>query len=290
MFHQAIKSPASSHLAFDPAGLERLAELYPLMPGKLPHGLVGHPLLTLDALADASMRMNPAHVECRQAENRNGEEFAFAESPEATVGETVRNIAGSGRWVMLRFAEQLPEYDALLREVVGEIEPVVRARTGEALRLRAFIFVSSPGALTPFHFDPEYNILFQIAGRKFFAVYPPEGPWLGELANERYHAEGENLLPWIESFAESGAVHLLDPGDALFVPYRSPHWVEVGEEPSISISLTWSTRAGYEQDDAYRFNAWLRRRGFAPRAPQPMPERSLAKAYAYRLLRKLHLA
>ena len=40
----------------------RFASLYPKEPGTLAHGLAGHPLLTLDALADACERMNPANL------------------------------------------------------------------------------------------------------------------------------------------------------------------------------------------------------------------------------------
>ncbi|MDE2436517.1 MAG: cupin-like domain-containing protein, partial [Sphingomonadales bacterium] len=203
------------------------------------HLLVGHPLLTLDALADAAGRMRAEHVEVRRAANRNGERFAFADGDDLSPAHTIRAIADAGRWVMLRFAEQLPEYDALMREVIGEIEPVIRATTGEPLRLQTFIFVSSPRTLTPFHFDPEYNILFQIAGRKRFAVYNPVEPWLPDRRSEHFHRDGDNLLPWSEQYMEQGRINALDPGEAIYVPYKSPHWVEVDDDASVSLSITW---------------------------------------------------
>jgi hypothetical protein len=268
----------------------RFASLYPEEPGKLAHGLADHPLLTLEALADACERMDPANLLCHTAKNRNGEGFAPSARPERSIGDTVRAIGGAGRYVMMSFVEQLPEYAGLMRATIAEIEPAIRPKTGEPLQLRAFLFISSPGTLAPFHFDAEYNVLFQIAGTKDFALYPPVAPWISDESNERYHRTGDNLLPWNDSFAGEGRRVALAPGDALFVPYRWPHWVTVGDEPSVSLSFTWNSRAGFEQNDAYRLNAWLRRFGLSPAAPAALPARSAARSVAWRALSRLRLA
>ncbi|HEY6816131.1 MAG TPA: cupin-like domain-containing protein [Croceibacterium sp.] len=268
----------------------RFASLYPSKPGVLAHVLAPHPLLTLEALARACERMNPANVLCHAAKNRNGEGFAPAARPERSIADTVRGIAHAGRYVMMSFVEQLPEYAELMRATVAELEPAIRPRTGEPLQLRAFLFISSLRTLAPFHFDAEYNVLFQIAGTKDFAVYPPVAPWITDESNERYHRTGDNLLPWRESFAGEGQHVPLAPGDALFVPYRWPHWVTVGDEPSISLSFTWNSRAGFEQNDAYRLNAWLRRFGLSPGSPAPLPTRSAVRSVAWRALSRLRLA
>jgi hypothetical protein len=269
--------------------IRRFASLYPGEPGKLVHRLAGHPLLSLEALADAAGRMKPANVLCHAARNRNGAGFAPSEPPGQSIDETVRAIGSASRYVMLSLVEQLPEYAALMRETIGQLEPAIRACTGEPLQQRAFLFISSPETLAPFHFDAEYNVLFQIAGRKDFMLYPPVAPWITDAANEHYHRTGDNLLPWHESFAGQGRRILLEPGDALFVPYRWPHWVEVGEEPSISLSFTWNSRAGFEQNDAWRLNAWLRRFGLSPDAPAPLPMRSAVRSLAWRALSRLRL-
>ena len=268
----------------------RFASLYPSEPGTLAHGLAGHPLLTLEALADACERMKPANLLCHAAKNRNGEGFAPSAPPARSTGETVRAIASAGRYVMMSFVEQLPDYAELMRATVAELAPAIRAQTGEPLQLRAFLFISSPGTLAPFHFDAEYNVLFQIAGTKDFALYPPRAPWITDEANERYHRTGDNLLPWRDSFIAEGRRIALAPGDALFVPYRWPHWVTVGDEPSISLSFTWNSRAGFEQNDAYRLNAWLRRFGLSPSSPALLPARSAARSVAWRALSRLRLA
>lgn len=272
-----------------PQGVEQLRAVYPLQAGILRHCLTDHPLLSREMLALAAERMDPAHVECRAADGSNGGEFAHATRIAGSAAETIRQIDQAGRWVMLRFAEQLPEYAELIAALQAEMEPVLLPTTGKALKAVAFIFISSPGTLTPYHFDPEFNILFQIAGTKRFATFPVTEPWLPVAQQEQFHRLEDNLLPWHETFRTCETVHRLVPGEALFVPYKVPHWVEVDDEPAISISLTWRTAGSIEHDLAWRCNDWLRHRGLSPAPPAPMPRRPWLKARAMGGLQRLGL-
>lgn len=272
-----------------PTGLDQLRAVYPHQVGRLCHALSDHPLLTREHLALAAERMNPAHVECRVAGAVNGGQFAMAAPVDQSPGETIRQIDRAGRWVMLRFAEQLPEYAELIDAMLAQMAPIMDRTTGQALKVAAFIFVSSPGTLTPYHFDPEYNILFQIAGSKRFATFPLSEPWLPAAQQEQFHRLEDNLLPWDEGYRAHEAVHQLLPGEALFVPYKVPHWVQVDDEPSVSISLTWRTAGSIEHDLAWHFSDWLRYRGIRPSNPLPMPHRPWARAKAMRLLQRAGL-
>lgn len=271
------------------AAADALAALYPTQSGRFGHELAGHPLLTLDALADAAARMNPAHVELRHANRGANGDFAHQADEAARAPETIRAIADSGCWAMLRFAEQLPDYRALMDEVLAPFADSVAAQTGPMRDCRAFIFISSHAMVTPFHCDAEYNILFQIAGEKRFHVFPPAPPFLRPEAEEAMHASGNNLLPWQNDFAAAGTDNHLGPGDALYVPYKSPHLVTVEGGPSISLSLTWKSDWSLAQDEAHRFNAALRRAGLAPRPVPAWPEQAAGKALGAKLLRRLRL-
>src|SRR3546814_7788227 len=72
--------------------------------------------------------------------------------------ETIRTIASNGSWAVLKNIENVAAYRTLLMDLLGELEPVVSPRTGAMLTPQGFIFISSPGSITPFHFDPEHNI------------------------------------------------------------------------------------------------------------------------------------
>lgn len=272
-----------------PEGVEQLRAVYPLRTGILNHNLSDHPLLSREMLALAAQRMNPANVECRAGDGTNGGEFVHASRIGDSAVETIRQIDQAGRWVMLRMVEQLPEYAELIEVLLADMDPVLRPTTGKALKPVAFIFISSPGTLTPFHFDPEFNILFQIAGTKRFATFPLTEPWLPIAQQEQFHRLEDNLLPWDESYRRGETVNHLAPGEALFVPYKVPHWVEVDDKPTISFSLTWKTETSIEQDLAWRCNDWLRHRGGNPAPPAAMPSRPWLKARSMGLLQRLGL-
>ena len=264
-----------SHI-FDRTALDQLAQTYPLSPVVVRHALSRHPLLSVEALRVAATRMDRAHVEARAAATTVGGPFGDLHKDKAAAG-----------WTMLRFIEQLPEYRALLASVLAELVPVMAPTTGAAYDMRGFAFVSAPHAVTPFHFDPEYNLLFQISGTKQFAVHPAIPPCLPESAHQALHIGGDNILKWDDSFTARAAVFDLSPGDVLFVPYKCPHWVEVGDEPSVSVSLTWQTDWTRAQRDAHRLNARLKRWGCdVPTLPE-WPRSPAIRALSGRILDRL---
>lgn len=90
-----------------------------------------------------------------------------------------------------------------------------------------------------------------------------------------------------DALRQAAIGHRLGPGDALHVPFKAPHWVDVeGTEASVSLSVTWTTAAAQAQNDAWCWNAWARKRGLSPRAVPPLPARPWLRAGAMRLLRR----
>ncbi|MEZ5892337.1 MAG: hypothetical protein R3C58_04230 [Parvularculaceae bacterium] len=75
---------------------------------------------------------------------------------------------------------------------------------------------------------------------------------------------------------------MLTPGDALYVPVKAPHWVKVGEAVSVSLSITWRSRASDDEALLRRGNGWLRARGLNPPRPGSVPWRDRAVALARR--------
>lgn len=264
-----------------------LAAAYPQRAVRFAHDLVTHPLLSLDALAAAAARMNPAHVEVRRGDEGAGGEFSHLTDLQPAAPQIIRGIAQSGCWVMLRFAEQLPPYRALLEKTLKPFASVVAAQTGPMRDLRAFIFISSHAMVTPFHCDPEYNILFQIAGDKSFRTFPSTIPFIDPEAEERLHRTGDNLLAWDEGFLAEATDHQLAPGTALYVPYKTPHLVQVAGGPSISLSLTWKSDWSLAQDEAHRFNAAVRAMGLRPMSVPAWPKRTPLRTVASKLLRRV---
>lgn len=273
---------------FEASAKESLAQSYPDKPARLTHKLAGHPLLDPEALIALAARMRSQDVQCYRGDVPVGVDSDDTPRNGLTVAETVRNIATNTSWMVMKKIEQDPQYRALLDALLAELEDVAVPVTGPMIHREAFIFVSSPGSVTPFHFDPEHNILIQIAGEKVMTLFAQDDREVAPCAaHEVFHAKGHYTLPWRDSYAERGTAHRLAPGDALYVPVKAPHFVVNGDEPSISLSITWRSAWSFEEADAHSFNGLMRRLGLTPHPPEHWPRRNRIKATALRVLRRI---
>nr|MBA3897462.1 cupin-like domain-containing protein [Sphingomonadaceae bacterium] len=200
--------------------------------------------------------------------------------------ETIRRIEECGSWMVLKNVNRDPAYRMLLDSALDELASVVTPATGVMLTRVGFVFVSSPGAVTPFHLDPEHNVLLQIRGTKTMMVVPGDENAVPAEKHEAYHVGGHRNVAWRDEFAVRGATYELKPGDAVHVPLKWPHWVRNGPEPSVSLSITWRTHWSYEEADARGLNSVLRGAGLDPRSPAAWPSRNRAKSLAYRAIRR----
>ncbi|WP_293881821.1 cupin-like domain-containing protein [Sphingomonas sp.] len=268
--------------------LDALAALYPEQPGRLRHDLTGHPLFELDALVALAGRMRSADVEYNRGDLAVGVDPAADIFNGLTVAETIRGIEQNRSWMVMKFIEQDPTYRMLLDNILDALMPVVGDVTGPMLKREGFIFISSPGAVTPFHFDPEHNILMQVRGTKAMTLFPADDEAIvAGIEHERFHIGGHRNLPWREEIADSGRVFDLAVGDAVYVPVKAPHWVQNGPGVSISLSVTWRSAWSYMEADARGLNSVLRRAGLTPTAPKRFPNRNLPKSLGYRIIRKV---
>ncbi len=275
---------------FDEATRTQFASIYPETPATLNHNLSGHSLFTLEALVALSQRLDAKDVEYNRADLPIGINPDDVPENGLSIADTIRSIEENGSWMVMKFVENDPAYRALLDEILDEIEPITRAKTGAMLKREAFIFISSPHSVTPFHFDPEHNILLQLRGTKTMTQFPPNDESLvsGE-EHERFHRGGHRNLPWSDDFASKGRAFDLEPGQAVYVPVKAPHWVKNGPELSISFSITWRSDWTYAEADARGMNHLLREVGLTPAAPGRYPSRNTAKSVAYRVIRKIGL-
>jgi hypothetical protein len=253
-------------------------------PVGIRHSLVGHPLLTLEALAELADALPSKDVERHRADlpllSPGG-----APDLEGPPSETVLGIESNGRWMVLWYLEQVPAYRALLDACLEDIEGYIAGVEGgmSPRRREAFLFLSAPDALTPVHFDPEHNLLLQIKGTKDMHVcrFADEAAAQAELI--RYHDGGHRNLDAMPTGEET--TFRLRPGDGVYVPAFMPHWVQNGQEASISLSITFRSRVSEQAERVHRLNAHLRRLKLAPRPPGASARADQAKEMAYVALR-----
>ncbi len=285
--HEQIDQPRIDTGIFPPQSRETFARCYPEVPHRLAHNLHRHPLLEFDALAQLAEALPADDVEYNLADLP----IAVSGKPdrgELSIGDTIRRIGDAGSWAVLRNIEQHPAYSALLNNLLDLIVPEVEAKTGPMLHRAGFIFVTSPGGVTPCHFDPEHNILLQIKGSKEMTQYPvTDERYASQQAHEQYHLGGPREIAWSAELESGSTTFAIGPGEGLFVPYMAPHFVRNGAEPSISLSITWRSEWSYEEADARGFNALMRSWGMNPAQPKRWPGRNRGKALGRRIWRRL---
>lgn len=283
--HQVIDQPV-----FPTETLERMEALYPSQAGLLHHRLPDHALLSLAALATLGESLPAGQVEYNPGDVPIGIRAEDVPSNGLTIGQTIRTIDSNRSWAVLKNIESVPDYRALLMRLLGELEPVVVPRTGAMLTPQGFIFISSPGSITPFHFDPEHNILLQLRGAKVMNVWPAgDERFAHRVEHERYHSGGHRNLPWDDAYRGDALQVPLGPGDAVLMPVMAPHFVTNGDAPSISLSITWRSEWSYRESEAHAANAALRRMGLDPAMPPRWPNHAWAKTVGWRIARRLKL-
>jgi hypothetical protein len=267
---------------FDRRARAAFAQAYPEVAHRLDHRLRDHPLLSIEALATLGEALPAASVEYNRGDLPLGVDGKPAGNG-LGIGETIRAIATCDSWAVLKNVEQDDRYAALLEDLLSGLRPPIEAATGPMLESQAFVFISSPHAVTPYHFDPEHNVLLQVRGTKTVTTFPAgDSAFAPDEVHESYHTGGARELPWDDRMGKGGSRWPLSPGEALYIPVMAPHHVRNGPDVSISLSITWRSRWSFAEADARAFNGLLRRFGLSPRAPGRYPAGNRGKAVAWR--------
>ncbi len=260
-------------------------------PFLIKHDLVGHPLFSIPRLIELSRILPPEHVIYHSGEIRP-ETTLYTGAPRTGLSseETLKEIEESRSWMVLRYVEKDPEYRELIDRVLDEIQAYTETIDPGMLMRQAFIFITSPQGVTPWHTDPEYSFLFQIRGNKRLKIVNPSP--LSEEELEDYFALLRNP-GFKEEYREMASTYDLSEGQALHFPLTVPHWVHNGDQVAVSISITFQTRASDRRTLIYKTNHYLRKRGFKPAPFGKSVLRDEAKFFAYRATRRakklLHL-
>src|SRR5437870_5974111 len=142
-------------------------------PFLIRHQLVDHPLFALPRLMELSRALPAENVEY------NAGNIPISLAPELTprnglsADETIRRIAECKSWLVLKYVEHDGHYRELLNRCLQEVRVYSEPLHPGMCRAEAFIFITSPGSVTPYHMDPEHNFLLQIRGSKLINLFDP---------------------------------------------------------------------------------------------------------------------
>ena len=230
------------------------------------HQLCDHPLLALPRLAELARSLPEAQVEY------NAGDLAIVQDPSLTprnglsITETVRRIADCRSWMVLKNVETDLAYRELLHDCLGEIRTLSHGRCQDMQLLEGFIFLTSPGSITPYHMDPEHNFLLQIQGSKSIHLFDGRDrslvsePELEDLACGTAHRN----LTLRQQVPTPTWKFELPAGQGLYFPPAYPHYVCNGPAVSVSFSITFRTPDLERRYMVRQLNAKLRRVGWKP--------------------------
>ncbi len=258
-------------MSYQNPGIELdVARFDPFKVQTVTHRLTEHPLLQLDSLQRLASRL-AAKGSVRTHNDQAAPDTDFNHAPDThkahlSPEETIRRIAEAKAWMSLLNVQRDPEYRALVDEVLDYVRPMVEPKD-PGMHFRAgWIFVTSPGAVTPFHFDHEHNFILQIHGTKLVNVWEPlDREVVTEEALELFHAKhSREKLVWNEQVQKRAHVFEFKPGLGAYMPQTAPHWVKNGADVSVTFSCTYYTEATRRRQLLHRTNHSLRQLGYRP--------------------------
>jgi hypothetical protein len=254
-------------------------------PFMLKHALSDHPLFRLNTLVELAKSMPRDRIEYNSGKVAVGVRPEDVPTIDLAPEKVVETIETASAWMVIKNVEERPEYRALLEAFVTEANIAAGRKPSEFSDLQGFIFVSSANSTTPFHVDAEENILIQIRGDKFFTTFDnSDRSLVSEEALEISPSKHRNQT-FSDSFNARATTHKMKPGDALHVPYYTPHWVGTGADYSISMAMTWKTPEVQRLNKIRLMNGTLRRFGMPQKPPGQSAALDAAKVVAHDAMR-----
>ena len=251
------------------------------------HHLAEHPLFRLERLAELAASLPADQIEFNGPVDPN-QDPDMTPSNGMTPEETVRRIEDARSWLVIKNAETDPAYKALLDACLDQVAQQTDGLMGAARQRQAFIFVTSPGNVTPSQSDPEQNFLLQIRGSKRMSLFDHRDRSVVSAADSELFPGKHRNLPYRDDFEAKATHQHIEPGEGIFVPIFDPHWVKNGDAVSISFSITWQTQETRRLVKLSYVNAVLRRFGW-PQAPAGNNETwDWVKIAAYQALRPFY--
>ena len=241
---------------------------FDVRPFKVTHALADHDLLSLPRVVDLAREISPSLVEYNTGQLPLNQDYLKTPTNGFSVEETIERIEDCHLWMVLKHIQCSRRYRELLEDCLRPILRATDAAYPGTCMQAAFVFVSSPSAVTPYHMDPEHNFLLQVRGTKLMAVFDrADRTAVSEERIEALSLGGHRNLPFDEHLQSRESLFHLGPGDGVHVPTLSPHWVKVGSEVSISLSVTFRSMRNLRDASVYRTNGRLRKLGLNPRPP-----------------------
>ena len=254
------------------------------------HRLIDNPLFEIDRLIELSRSLgqNPDNVVFHEGNGHVDERWDAIPISTRPVETLIREIETKGAWILLKHVNVLPGYQAILEELISDIQVLSGRDLAPTMKSKkAIIFLNSPHRTTTYHIDHQSSLLLQLRGTKTISIFDPKDREnLPEIELERFWAGDDNAAIYKPQYQNRASVFELKPGMGVHIPLNAPHWVQNGPEVSVSLNVNFDYHDRLV-GDIYRANYWLRKAGLRPRPPHTSIQGDKLKTSAYEFARSL---
>lgn len=264
----------------------RFAENFNRRPFMLDHSLTNHPAFTMDRLHILLERSLPIpnKVYWNAGKKRINQRWNDRPGRDFSIEEAFRRIRETDAWIIIFGADRDPEIHDLLEKGLAEVQEMTGIPLSkEAKSRQSIIFITSPHRITEYHIDRECSLLLQVYGKKTIHVFDQnDREVLSEEELERFWTADTNAAIYKEHLQNRATSFLLEPGKAVHIPINAPHWLENGDDISVSVNQNFEF-LDQKLGNVYRANYYIRKMGFHPLPPGRSHTRDLIKAHSIRL-------
>lgn len=248
------------------------------------HGLVGHPRLTLAALAGLAAELDDRFVE--QGHDAVKDVVGFGYRPNSAPSDkrqAVLNIAGQSRIIYLDHIETIPRYQELVDELAPHVASVLGLGRAEVADAEGYLFISGAPSRTSSHIDHECNILMVLEGTKRV--------WLSDIPDPDADRAVESMYSGRYGYCDRRPAtftpHDVHAGEGIFIAPRCAHMVENQPGRCIALSIVVKPKFVVDEGRVFRANARMRSVGLRPRPPGESAAVDAAKLAAESTLARL---
>jgi hypothetical protein len=250
------------------------------------HGLADHPLFELPALVKLAGRI-PRYQDFVYWQNGRVDvaaQWGENPAPRLSLEHTIENIAHNNSLVLLKHVDQDPVYGPVMQEILQRVFSLAPPDVRQDITIgETLIFINSPRRKTPYHIDLEANCLLQVSGSKVVYVFDAKDRSITPDSELEEHCAGQHGAVYKPLRQSEAHAYDLVPGRAVHFPSLAPHWVENGDEVSVSINVNYDLKSVHHKSRRiYRVNRIMRQLGIEPVAPGHSPLRDMLKQHASR--------
>lgn len=233
-------------------------------PFKFGHSLMDHPAMSMENLARVIPALPAEQVFYSSGKLSKGDNFDRAHIDQRnglSLEETIARMMEVDSYIMVRSPELDPSFKELFAELKFGVDEVIRLRGAgsRAIDPMLYMFIASPGSVTPFHIDRYSTFLLQFRGQKKVSIYPS---WDESIIKpevlEGFMARSGVRPQYDDAFAKKAQTFDFGPGEAIHIPFVAGHDVQNGRDDlSISLSIIFNTKETQRQIEALSFNHLL---------------------------------